>query len=196
LSGNKATCAFTVSVNDTQAPNITCPAAVTAVAPVACPILTGTTVNYPRPTVSDNCPGVTIACVPASGSSFPCGTTTVTCTATDTSANQSSCSFTVSVFNVCLQDDSNSSTKLLIDTVHGAYRFTCGGVSYVGAGAVLQSGCTFSLSQDAADRRVRATFSTSTKSGSASIQTPIGVVRGAITDRNMTDNNCPGTAAP
>jgi hypothetical protein len=54
-------------------------------------------VNYPAPTVSDNCPGATFVCAPASGSSFPLGTTTVTCTATDAHTNQAGCSFTVSV---------------------------------------------------------------------------------------------------
>ncbi|HKC82839.1 MAG TPA: HYR domain-containing protein, partial [bacterium] len=38
-----------------------------------------------------------LACVPASGSTFPIGTTTVTCTATDTHGNTSSASFTVDV---------------------------------------------------------------------------------------------------
>src|SRR5262249_41521938 len=46
---------------------------------------------------TDNCPGVTSACTPASGFTFPKGTTTVTCTATDTSSNMTSCSFTVTV---------------------------------------------------------------------------------------------------
>jgi len=49
------------------------------------------------PVASDNCPGVTFACSPASGSTFPVGTTTVTCTATDTSNNTAQCSFTVTV---------------------------------------------------------------------------------------------------
>jgi hypothetical protein len=49
---------------------------------------------------SDNCPGVTFVCSAASGSTFPIGTTTVTCTATDTSGNTASCSFTVTVLTV------------------------------------------------------------------------------------------------
>jgi len=193
-SGNTASCSFTVTVNDTQPPSITCPSAVTAVTAVTCPISTSTVVNYPSPVISDNCPGVTAACVPPSGSSFSVGTTTVTCTATDTSANTKSCTFTVSVFNGCLQDDSNSTVKLLIDTVHGAYRFSCGGTLYTGIGTIAAGGCTFSLSHDASDRRVRASFNTSTKSATASLQSPPGTSRCTITDRNIMNNNC--VAAP
>jgi len=47
-------------------------------------------------TAHDNCdPSATIAYSKTPGSGFPVGTTTVTCTATDSSGNQSSCSFTV-----------------------------------------------------------------------------------------------------
>lgn len=47
--------------------------------------------------MTDNTGVVTTVCVPASGSSFPLGVTTVTCTATDLAGNKSSCSFTASV---------------------------------------------------------------------------------------------------
>jgi len=47
--------------------------------------------------VIDNSFVVTSGCLPASGSTFPIGVTTVTCTATDVAGNKSSCSFTVSV---------------------------------------------------------------------------------------------------
>jgi hypothetical protein len=50
-----------------------------------------------EPTVSDNCPGVTFVCSPASGSEFLTGITTVTVTATDASGNQTRSSFTVTV---------------------------------------------------------------------------------------------------
>ena len=92
-SGNTASCAFTVTVKDTEAPTIACPPNQTAFQDSAF----GATVNYPAPTVQDNCPGVTSQCVPPSGSVFPLGATPVTCTATDTSGNTASCSFTVTV---------------------------------------------------------------------------------------------------
>jgi len=46
--------------------------------------------------VSADCP-VTATCSPVSGSTFPVGTTTVTCTATDQLNNTASCTFTVTV---------------------------------------------------------------------------------------------------
>ena len=87
-------CSFTVTVNDTQPPTVTCPSNISVSnAPGQC----GAIVNYPTPTASDNCPGVTVSGVPASGSFFPVGTTTVTITATDASGNTGTCTFTVTV---------------------------------------------------------------------------------------------------
>ncbi len=48
---------------------------------------------------TDNCPGVTWQATPPSGSAFPIGTTTVTCTATDAAGNQVTDSFDVTVVN-------------------------------------------------------------------------------------------------
>jgi hypothetical protein len=99
---------------DATPPTIMCPANVTATAP---PGQTSAIVTYPAPTVSDNCPGATASCAPPSGSSFPLGTTTVTCTATDASNNQSSCNFTVSVSGTILANadsflkDGNANTN-------------------------------------------------------------------------------------
>ncbi len=89
-----SSCTFTVTVNDTQPPTITCPANITVSnAPNQC----GAVVTYSAPTVSDNCPGVTVVSSPASGSFFPVGTTTVTATATDGSGNTATCTFTIRV---------------------------------------------------------------------------------------------------
>ena len=52
------------------------------------------------PEVSDNCSAsnaIEVTCEPPSGSTFPVGRTTVTCTATDESGNQTQCSFDVTV---------------------------------------------------------------------------------------------------
>ncbi|MBD1383442.1 SBBP repeat-containing protein [Metabacillus arenae] len=87
-------CAFQITVNDTEPPQITCSDDITVAVSTG---EGGTIVTYSPPTVSDNCPGVTFLCSPASGSFFPVGMTTVTCTATDASGNTSSCSFTVTV---------------------------------------------------------------------------------------------------
>lgn len=88
---NGAGCSFTVTVNDNQAPAITCPSNVTA---ALGPGESAVRVNYPPPTVTDNCSGSAV-CSPSSGSFFAAGVTTVTCTATDPSGNTKDCSFTV-----------------------------------------------------------------------------------------------------
>src|SRR5204863_1053466 len=76
-SGNTNACTFTVTVNDTQAPSITCPANIVVIAPGgSC----ASNLTFAA-SASDNCPGVTTNCVPASGSAFSKGVTTVTCTA-------------------------------------------------------------------------------------------------------------------
>ena len=71
------TCTFTVTVNDAQPPSITCPANITVSNdPNQC----GAVVNYPPPTATKLPQFGTINCSPSSGSFFPVGTTTVTCT--------------------------------------------------------------------------------------------------------------------
>jgi hypothetical protein len=95
-ASNTASCTFTVTVQDTTAPTLTCPANQTI---ASAPNGAATAATYMTPTATDNCPGATVACVPASGSSFPVGTTTVTCTASDASPNSpdATCSFTITV---------------------------------------------------------------------------------------------------
>lgn len=93
-SGAVSQCSFRVIMRDTVRPTLSCPANTTVDAPAnQC----AATVSYVSPTASDNCAGVTVACTPASGSSFPVGVTTVTCTANDVSNNNASCTFTVTV---------------------------------------------------------------------------------------------------
>jgi hypothetical protein len=91
--GGFATCTFNVTVRDTQPPVITCPANISVFND---PGVCGAKVSF-TPTATDNCSKVTITSAPASGSFFPIGTTTVTSTATDSSGNKTSCSFTVKV---------------------------------------------------------------------------------------------------
>jgi hypothetical protein len=94
-ANNAATCTTTFTVVDTTPPTITCPAnmiqnndAGSCSAVVAF-----------QPITSDNCAVVDSSCSPASGSIFPVGTTTVTCTAADAAHNHASCSFTVTVID-------------------------------------------------------------------------------------------------
>lgn len=74
-------------------PKISCPAPVSQPSPNGQPI----PAVYGTATASLGTPPVTIECTPASGSSFPVGTTTVTCTATDARQRTDTCSFTVTV---------------------------------------------------------------------------------------------------
>ena len=90
--GRTASCSFTVTVTDTVPPVITCPGNITKPQdPGAC-----TAAATFSPTFSDDCPA-TAVCNPPSGTAFPIGTTTDTCTATDQSGQSASCSFTVVV---------------------------------------------------------------------------------------------------
>lgn len=89
-------CSFKVTVNDTQAPTISCPANITVNAPSgSC----SATVNF-AVTASDNCGVPTVVTSKASGSVFPLGTTMVMATATDAAGNSRSCSFAVTVKDV------------------------------------------------------------------------------------------------
>jgi uncharacterized delta-60 repeat protein len=181
-------CSFTVTVNDTQPPQITCPPNQTAITTQ----LGGQTVvvNYPPPTASDNCPGVVASCVPPSGSTFNVGATTVTCTATDLAGNTATCSFTVSVFNACLQDDSNATTVVLFNIFTGDYRFCCNGSVFTGTGSVSKKGTIYTLTHNPADRRVLLSVDGSASRGNASLQSPPGTQRCTITDRHLTNNSC------
>ena len=94
-AGNTATGAFSVKVNDVEAPLIFVPGTVTATAPTGS---SGTTVSYPTPEAIDNSGQVVpVACSPPSGSTFQIGTTAVNCSATDASGNKSGRSFNVEV---------------------------------------------------------------------------------------------------
>jgi hypothetical protein len=179
-------CTFTVTVNDTQPPVITCPPNQTVVAnQTDCTVAGGCVVaNFPPPTATDNCPGVVVVCNPPSGSCLPIGVTTVTCTATDAAGNTATCSFTVSVFDVALQDDSDPSIVLLWNSITGQYRFCCGGVTYTGVGKSTIQGCVFTLQHNPVDRRVLGRVDKAVHAGSASIQSPAGTIRCTITDRN------------
>lgn len=92
-NGNSSTSApVNVTVADTTPPVVACPGDINATATSA----NGAVVTF-QATASDTCGEVTLACVPASGSTFAVGITTVVCTATDAAGNSASCSFGVNV---------------------------------------------------------------------------------------------------
>ncbi len=93
---NPATASRTVNVVDTTPPVIACPANITVTLPPNS-MATSMAVNYPAVTAADSCSSsVTVNSSPASGSTFPVGTTTVNASASD-GTNSSNCSFTVTV---------------------------------------------------------------------------------------------------
>jgi len=90
-AGNKDSCSFTVTVNDTLKPKITCPADTVAT------VISGETgkIVVFTPIVTDNCPGVGYIATPTSGSLFPLGKTPVKVVATDAHGLKDSCTFIV-----------------------------------------------------------------------------------------------------
>jgi hypothetical protein len=95
-AGNIVTAAQEVTVSDNEQPGLSLPAAIVVSAPATrCEAV----VSF-SPTATDNCPGVTLTSSPASGSTFPVGSTTVSVTATDAAGNMRRGSFTVRVNDV------------------------------------------------------------------------------------------------
>lgn len=184
--GNSATCSFTVTVNDTQPPSIVCPPNQTRI--TAQPGGSSVVVTYAPPQSSDIC-GASVVCNPPSGATFARGVTTVTCTATDTAGNSSGCSFTVTVFDLCLQDDTTPGSTLLWNSQTGDYRYCCAGVSYAGRGASTRKGGVYTLSQMSGAQRVTASVDSSANRGTATLQ--VGSANGCpITDRDIRNNTC------
>ncbi len=93
LAGNSALSTFTITVADTTPPAITVPSSITVTATGA----TGATVTYQSSAVDAIDGTVTTSCSRASGSVFPLGPTTVTCTATDARGNLATRQFQVAV---------------------------------------------------------------------------------------------------
>ncbi|HGY91955.1 MAG TPA: HYR domain-containing protein, partial [Planctomycetes bacterium] len=94
-AGSVASCSFTVTVTDGEAPVITgCPADITVMND---PGLCTAAVSWTAPVASDNCPGVSLVSDHPSGEDFPVGVTTVTYSASDAAGNTAVCSFTVTV---------------------------------------------------------------------------------------------------
>ena len=92
-AGNTATGRFSVTIVDSTPPALSLPANINTVSPSAA----GTVVTYTA-TASNLVSGaVRVTCLPASGATFPVGTTTVACSATDVANNIASGSFTVTV---------------------------------------------------------------------------------------------------
>jgi hypothetical protein len=86
---------FDVKVQDTTAPTLGSPTDVSEIATSS----SGAVVNYTKPSATDAVdPNPTVTCLPAPGTTFPVGSTTVSCTAKDAAGNISAAkTFKVSV---------------------------------------------------------------------------------------------------
>ncbi len=197
-AGNTATCSFTVTVLDVQPPTIICPddILITTVNPGDPRVV----VNYPPPVTADNCGVASVVCNPPSGSEFPLGSTTVVCTVTDTSGNTATCSFTVTVFDVCLQDQTNGNF-IVFNSQTGDYLFVrCSdGFQISGRGTITRpNGCTITLTHNLGTQFVNATVNTCTHKGSATYTVVVKnrLTVSSINDPDTTNStcSCPTTA--
>ncbi len=191
---NMGQCMFKVTVKDIEPPTINCPADIIAVTEKPCDV--GVVINYPPPTVGDNCPNnLVVVCNPPSGSVLPVGATNVVCTVTDGGGNQTQCSFKVTIFDVRLQDDSSPNTVLLFNSFTGDYRFCSPNLPQplTGKGTINKKGCMSVLDHNTADRRLNAKVEPALKKGSATLQTPPGSLKASITDKDISNNTsmCP-----
>ncbi|MFC1772292.1 HYR domain-containing protein [Pseudomonadota bacterium] len=93
-SGNSNDASFTVTIQDTTPPTFETLGSIRAEATSA----SGAVGSYSMPTASDVVdPAPVVSCSPASGSTFPLGSTSVTCVATDASGNSSDAGFVVTI---------------------------------------------------------------------------------------------------
>jgi len=112
-AGNVGMATFTIEVQDQTKPEVTVPADITAEATSA----NGAVVSYMGVTATDDVDGsLTATCSKASGTVFPIGTTTVTCSATDKAGNKGDNTFTVKVQDTLAPNLTVSANKTAVAT--------------------------------------------------------------------------------
>ena len=94
VRSNVATFLFVITATDTEPPVITCPVNISVSAD---PMSNSTSVSWPQPTYMDNFRFGSVNVTHENGSVFFLGTEVVVYTAFDTSGNNGSCSFSVTV---------------------------------------------------------------------------------------------------
>jgi len=128
VAGNTAAVAQAITVLDLEAPTITVPANITVNATSP----SGAVAIYAA-LFDDNVRVTDGSCMPPSGSMFPIGSMTVTCTASDAAGNRASRSFTVTVVGaehqlgdliayVLSLDLPNGTTNPLVEQLRAAFR--------------------------------------------------------------------------
>src|SRR5688572_30185105 len=114
-STNTATCSFTVTVNDTENPTITCPSDTAVSTDAGLCTYSGT---IGTPVTNDNCGVLSVIASPAGP--YPTGTTMVTWTVTDVNGNTNTCTQ-----NVTVNDTENPTITCPSDTVVGTDAGLC-----------------------------------------------------------------------
>jgi hypothetical protein len=183
-----ANTSFTVTIADNEKPTVVSAPEVFAIAP---PGATSAAVSF-APVVTDNCPGLHVVLLPASGSVFPLGTTTVNGTATDAVGNVTTFSFKVNVFNLLAVDDSTGAVFHAIwnggSTAQYEY-FNCSkNIHLTGTMRVTVTGCKVEGTDKGADpkrpdRNVDMVFNTCGFSASGFVQ--IGAMKFTIIDADV-----------
>lgn len=136
-SGNTASCSFSVTITDTEAPTISCPISLNESNDLdQC----GRFVTYLVPIGADNCPGSSTVMTTGLGSDvqFPIGTSTETYTVTDAAGLTASCSFSISI---------HDNQDPVIALVGENPVILCEGDSYVEAGATAADNCDATVGQ-------------------------------------------------
>jgi len=112
-NGNVSTDTFTITVNDTEDPIISCPSDQTVMVNEGEQFEVPNYVSTGDVTFSDNCNGVTIAQVPAVGTLLNTGIQTISLTTTDAVGNTASCSFNLQVDEtLSIQDNELTAFRL------------------------------------------------------------------------------------
>lgn len=170
-SGNVSNpCTFTITVFDSEPPQIVCPNNISVAAPLCS---NGAVVTFPSPNIYDNCPMWTSSCNYMSGDFFPCGNTVVTCTVTDMGGAIASCSFNVSV--TCNNNCPNvTGTSLECGTAPNTYNYS---VTILNPNPVSNV-CTYSLSLPAGQGTINSSNITTTGNTTT--------ISGALTPANNT----------
>jgi predicted extracellular nuclease len=192
---NQASCRFSVIVTDTQPPAFNCPGNIYTSLSPSCPIPSSAAVSYAYPAATDNCAsGLAVTCSPPTGSTFPVGSTTVNCTATDAAGNVAHCGFKLNVFNLCLVDDSNPGNVVLVNALTGEYRYCCNGKLVAsGQGTLTSQGCIVTIDHKKGDRRVLVQANLLSGNGAGAGAAFIQISGGPtcqITDRAIAGNQC------
>ena len=94
------------------------------------------------------------------------------------------------VFDLCIQDDSNTNI-FRINSTTGEYQFAnCGGVIAQGTATVTKKGCLISLQQNANDKRLLVRVDSCQNKATASLQVLSQGATLTIIDRNTLDDPC------